>query len=174
MPNAARVSHALSRNSGASRRHSRTVGAFLAHFANVWLALLIGALLLLDFGDAWIAMAREGDVVGVGLTFLLGVAGTYFYLFIDLRRKTRSAPDDQRWRYRTSQWQRLTAFLLVCLAFTFLLTFVLWFLLSGTDEVVHGPGAALHITVWTGFALFVGVFFGLLAEASRSLFLSGR
>jgi hypothetical protein len=44
------------------------------------------------------------------------------------------------------------------------LTGFLWFLLSGTDEVVHGEGAALHVIVWAGFALFVGIFFGLLAK----------
>jgi hypothetical protein len=144
----------------------RTAGAFLVHFSHVWLALLVGAMLLLDFGDAWTAMAAEGDISGIILTSLLGIGGTFLYLLTDLVKRTRQAPEDNFWRHRLSKLVRAGLFLMLCLVVAFGLTALLWLLLSGTEVVVHGENAVYHVVVWTAFALFVGVFFGLLADAA--------
>ncbi len=143
---------------------SGTLPTFFVHFSRVWLALLLGAVLMLDFGGAWTAMAAEGAVGSIMITFAVGVLGTLGYLFVDLAGKVERVPEDALWPSWRSRWLRLLGFLGICLGVTVVLTSALWFLLTGTGEVVEGPGAVLHITVWTGFALFVGVFFGLLAE----------
>jgi len=143
-----------------------TTASFFMHFSRVWLALLLGAILMLDFGDAWTAMAAEGEVLSVTITFVVGVAGTFGYLFVDLRGKVRRAPEESVWRAWRSWGTRVVGFLGLCLVVTGGLTTLLWVLLSGTGAVVEGPGAVLHVVVWTGFALFVGVFFGLIAETA--------
>lgn len=73
------------------------------------------------------------------------------------------------WAFAPPQLHHLSAGeqqMWTCLVVTGTLTTMLWFLLSGTGAVVEGPGAVLHVVVWTGFALFVGVFFGLIAETA--------
>jgi len=149
-----------------TRGVASTMSSFLAHFSRVWLALLLGAILMLDFGDAWTAMAEGGAVGSVAVTFIVGVLGTLGYLFVDLRSKVERAPEESVWQARRSQWARVVAFLGACLLVTVGITTMLWFLLSGTGAVIEGSGAALHVVVWTGFALFVGVFFGLIAETT--------
>lgn len=137
---------------------------FLGYYNNVWMALLIGALLLLDFGDAWIDMAKTRDLGGIGFTFVLGVASTFAYLFHDLAGQNR-APEAALAPRRTGEWLlRIVGFLVVCLLYTTGIVSGLWYLFSGTDAVLRGQGAMLQILVWTGFALFVGVFFGLVAS----------
>jgi len=143
-----------------------TTTAFLMHFSRVWLALLLGAVLMLDFGDAWTAMAAEGEVLSVTITFVVGVVGTFGYLFVDLRGKVRRAPEESVWQAWRAWGTRVVGFLGLCLVVTGGLTTMLWVLLSGTGAVVEGSGAVLHVVVWTGFALFVGVFFGLIAETA--------
>lgn len=133
-------------------------------FSKVWLALIVGVILMLDFGDPFVAMAEIGDVQGMVLTFVIGVGGALLYIVSDLRRKTQAAPGQSRGQHRRSVWVRATAFFAACLVYTLLVTSFMWFLLSGTDEVVHGAGAVGHIIVWAGFALFIGVFFGLILE----------
>lgn len=165
LPAARQVTSAL-RSHSSIRSVAGATTAFFVHFSRVWLALLLGAVLMLDFGDAWTAMAAEGDVVSVLVTFVVGVMGTFGYLFVDLRSKVQRAPEENVWRVRRSRWGRLMGFLGLCLAVTGGLTTTLWLLLSGTGAVVEGTGAALHVVVWTGFALFVGVFFGLIAETA--------
>lgn len=140
--------------------------AFALHYSPVWLALLIGAVLMLDFGDPWTAMAQVGDVQGIAVTFAVGVLGAFGYVFADLRRRVADAPEDSAWRNRAHRLGRAGAFLVACLAYTLVLTGALWSLLSGTDQVVRGPGASLHVLVWTGFALFVGIFFGLVTKSA--------
>lgn len=143
-----------------------TVFSSFVHFSRVWLALLLGAILMLDFGDAWTAMAEERAVGSVAVTFVVGVLGTLGYLVVDLQSKVERAPEESFWQTRRSQWRRAVGFLMVCLLVTVAITSTLWALLSGTGAVVEGPGAVLHVVVWTGFALFVGVFFGLIAETA--------
>lgn len=209
----------------------RAVKGYLGHFSPVWLALVVGAILMLDFGDAWREMAAAGDVQGVAVTAVLGVAGAFGYVLADLGTRTRpdaadvgrgfgrpgfgagDDPDpvegmDPRRRspgpsgspagadpggppgspgapgigpgwapYAEAGGGRPSAlaldpgsvaraggFVALCLAWALAVTAGLWWLLSGTDEVVHGPGAPLHVAVWSGFALFVGIFFGLVAK----------
>jgi len=137
-----------------------------ANFGHVWLALLVGAVMLLDFGDAWVEMARTGDVPGIAATFGIGVGGTFLYLLVDIARKTQSSFGTPSWRRAASRLGRAVAFLGVCFVYALGVTSGLWYLFSGTDVVLHGAGARLQILVWTGFALFVGVFFGLLTEAA--------
>ena len=136
-------------------------GRLVGNFTHVWLALLVGAVMLLDFGDAWVELARMGDIPGIAATFGIGLGGTFLYLLADILRKTDS-PFDQP---PAGRLLRIVSFLLVCFAYTVLVTGGLWYLFSATDLVLHGDGATLHILVWTGFALFVGVFFGLLTDA---------
>ncbi len=154
----------LAARHGGNRNPLRCVGGFLLHFSAVWIGLLVGAILMLDFGDPWKAMAEEGDVAGIAMTGLLGLGGTLLYLMVAQRRRVSPAANQGS----AGLWARLTgrslAFLSVCLAFTLAVTSGLWLLLSGTDEVVHGPMAIGHIVVWAGFALFAGTFFGLVAK----------
>ncbi len=141
-----------------------TLGVFVARHAALWLALLVGAILMLDFGDAWKAMAEVGDVRGIGITAAVGLAGAFAYLLFDLRRRIRAAPEDPWGRALAGDLGRAVVFLAATALYTVALTAGLWLLLSGTDEVVHGPGAPLHVAAWSAFALFAGVFFGLLAK----------
>jgi hypothetical protein len=141
-----------------------TLGVFVARHAALWLALLVGAILMLDFGDAWKAMAEVGDVRGIGITAAVGLAGAFSYLLFDLRRRIRAAPEDPWGRALVGDLGRAVVFLGATALYTVALTAGLWFLLSGTDEVVHGAGAPLHVAAWSAFALFAGVFFGLLAK----------
>ena len=141
-----------------------TMMAYLGHFMYVWFALLVGALLMLDFGDAWFAMAEEGDQAGIALTFGLGVVATLGYLFADLRGKVtdEAAYSGWAWLQRTG---RLLIFLGVALCVATAYTSGFWYLLSGTEGVVQeGYEAVLSVVVWTSFALFVGVFLGLIAK----------
>ncbi len=142
----------------------RELASFFFHFSTLWLALLVGAVLMLDFGDAWTAMAEVGDVRGIAITFGIGVLGALGYMASDLRSRVRTAPEESPWKAALSRFGRVSVLLVACLAYTLTLTGFLWLLLSGTDEVVHGEGALLHVVVWSGFALFIGVFFGLLAR----------
>ncbi|MES3630460.1 MAG: hypothetical protein PPP56_09875 [Longimonas sp.] len=146
-------------------RLGRALLAYLGHFMHVWFALLVGALLMLDFGDAWFTMAEEGDQAGIAITFGLGVAATLGYLFADLRGKvsTGDVYDAKAWIWRTG---RLLVFLAVSLLVATGYTSGFWYLLSGTEEVAqYGYEAVLSVLVWTSFALFVGVFLGLIAKS---------
>jgi hypothetical protein len=138
--------------------------SFLGRFSEIWLSLLIGAILMLDFGDAWKAMAEEGDTQGILMTSVLGGAGTFLYLLFTLRSKSKRYPGQKVPLNLLSQFARVLFFFTLCVIYTLAITAFLWYLLSGTEEVVHGSGAVLHVIVWTSFALFVGVFFGLLAK----------
>jgi len=144
--------------------HLRELLSLGQRFSKVWLSLVVGVILMLDFGDPFVAMAEIGDVQGMVLTVAIGIGGALLYIVSDLRRKSQAAPGQSSGRYRRSLWARSTAFFAACLVYTLLVTSFMWFLLSGTDEVVHGTGAIGHIVVWAGFALFVGVFFGLVLE----------
>ena len=155
----------IRRGRGTVRALPRDLLAFFLHYSPVWLALLVGAVLMLDFGDAWTAMAEVGDVRGIGITFALGVLGAFAYVTAELQIRVRDAPGDHILLNRGGRVLRSLAFVGVALAYTLALVTLLWWLLSGTGEVVHGSGALLHIVVWSGFALFVGIFFGLLAKA---------
>ncbi|MCC5833669.1 MAG: hypothetical protein JJU20_02960 [Opitutales bacterium] len=139
---------------------------FLIQFSPVWIGLLIGAILMLDFGDAWVSMAEEEDLAGIGITFAIGLIGTYLYLMSHLRQRTRPSPDQSRIRFWLRQAGRCGLFLGLCLVYTLCVTAFMWFLLSNTEEVVHGPWAIGHIFVWSGFALFIGVFFSLIAKSA--------
>lgn len=145
---------------------ARALGGFFLHYSAVWIGLLVGAILMLDFGDPWKAMAEEGDLIGIGLTGLLGLSGTWAYLLFSQRALQLAEVGAQP----TLQWLgllgRTFAFLMLCMVFTLLATGGLWLLLSGTDEVVHGPMAWGHIVVWTGFTLLIGTFMGLIAKAA--------
>ncbi len=143
----------------------RELLGFFLHYSPVWLALLVGAILMLDFGDAWRTMAEVGDVRGVAITFALGLLGAFGYVTAELNRRVRDAPGDRRWANHLNRLVRSSGFVLASLLYSVLVVSLLWWLLSGTDEVVHGAGALLHIVVWSGFALFVGVFFGLMAKS---------
>jgi hypothetical protein len=140
-------------------------GPFLLNFPTIWLAMLVGSIFMLDFGDAWSAMAdpEVADVRGITITFLIGVAGAFGYVFWNLRQKSVLSPGESRADLRRSQLIRAGAFSAACLIYTLLLVTGLWWLLSRTDAVVQGVWAIGHIIVWSGFALFVGVFLGLLA-----------
>lgn len=139
---------------------------FLIQFSPVWIGLLIGAILMLDFGDAWVSMAEEEDLAGIGITFAIGLVGTYLYLMSHLRQRARPSPDQSRIRFWLRQAGRCGLFLGLCLVYTICVTAFMWFLLSNTEEVVHGPWAIGHIFVWSGFALFIGVFFSLVAKSA--------
>lgn len=133
-------------------------------FSKVWLALIVGVILMLDFGDPFVAMAEIGDVQGIILTFGIGVGGAFLYILSDLRRKAARIGPATAESGHPSLIGRAALFFLACLLYTLLITTFMWFLLSGTDEVVHGTGAIGHIVVWSGFALFIGVFFGLIVK----------
>lgn len=146
-------------------RQLMSVRSYLLHFTHIWIALIIGAILMFDFGDAWTALAEIGDERGIIITFLLGLSVAGFYLYLNLRSKSANAPEDQRWERTVSRWIRVVQFLAISLAFSFAVTSLLWYLFSSTDEVVHGAGAILHIVAWTGFTLLIGIFFGLISKA---------
>jgi len=135
-----------------------------ARLAPLWTCLLIGAILMLDFGDAWRTMAEDGDARGVAITFAIGLAGACAYLFHHLAQRSAPEPGRNRAAWRLSVAVRALGVAGACLAYALGVTALLWLLLSGTDEVVRGPYAALHIIVWAGFSLFIGVFFGLIAR----------
>jgi len=163
---AARASRILNhrRGRGAVAALPRDLLGFFGHYSPLWLALLVGAILMLDFGDAWTAMAEVGDVRGIVITFSLGVLGAFGYVTAELHSRVTDAPGDPVWTTRGRRVLRVLAFVGVSLVYTLGLVSLLWWLLSGTDEVVHGAGAVLHVVVWSGFALFIGVFFGLMAK----------
>ncbi|GEM_PF-5771388 len=143
----------------------RATTRMVSNFTHVWLALLVGAVMLLDFGDAWVELARQGDISGIAITVTIGLGGTFLYLLADIFRKTDSPFNDPNAGLRVGRLARIVAFFGVCFVYTVLVTGGLWYLFSATDLVIRGDGATLHILVWTGFALFVGVFFGLLTDA---------
>lgn len=138
-------------------------GRLIVHYSTVWVSLLIGAIFMLDFGDAWTEMAENRDALGIAITFLLGIAGAFGYIYWNLRRKSLLSPGQSVRELRASHRRRAAAFAGVCLLYSLAATGGLWLLLSGTDAVVKGAGAVGHIVVWSGFAMFVGVFFGLIA-----------
>ena len=160
----------------AARKHAETArglrpsgrlafaGTFLLHFSPVWIGLLIGAVLMFDFGDAWKAMAEEEQLGGIIATFVLGITGTFLYLANQQRLTVRRPASVRALRFWGVETGRCLVFLGGCLVFTFLATTFLWFLLSGTDEVVKGAWAVGHIVVWSGFSLVFGVFLGLVAK----------
>ncbi len=143
---------------------ARCSGGFLLHYSAVWVGLLVGTILMLDFGDAWKAMAEAGDITGITLTGLLGLGGTWAWLLVSQRRRLEPAPGDSMLRLWSGLIGRTLGFLLLCASYTLAATGGMWLLLSGTDEVVQGPMAIGHIVVWAGFALFAGTFFGLVAK----------
>ena len=141
----------------------KTLRQYFGHFSQVWVALLIGVILMFDFGDPWTELAEIGDVGGVLFTFVLGVGGTYLYVFADLRKKVNLVKSDPfQW---ASQFGRVGLFLGITLTFTVLVVLLFYYMFYNTDQVVHGVYAIWHIMAWTGFALFVGVFFGLIGKA---------
>lgn len=142
----------------------RCSGGFLLHYSAVWVGLLVGTILMLDFGDAWKAMAEAGDITGITLTGLLGLGGTWAWLLVSQRRRLEPAPGDSILLLWSGLIGRTLGFLLLCASYTLAATGGMWLLLSGTDEVVQGPMAIGHIVVWAGFALFAGTFFGLVAK----------
>jgi hypothetical protein len=165
---AARVSRILNhrRGRGAVAALPRDLLSFFLHYSPLWLALLVGAVLMLDFGDAWTAMAEVEDVRGILITFFVGVLGAFGYFGADLGARVSDPPGSGVWGSRLGRAGRVLAFGTVSLIYTVAVVSLLWWLLSGTDEVVHGSGAVLHVVVWSGFTLFVGVFFGLLAKGT--------
>ncbi|TVP53592.1 MAG: hypothetical protein EA351_14970 [Gemmatimonadales bacterium] len=166
-----RVSLLMSRIDGRSRSAIADLGRFLTVFSPLWVALLIGAILMLDFGDAWRAMVEAEDLRGILITFLVGSGGALAYLAFELRRKVTPSPEDRGLPGSSTvrspsgfPWGRLLGFFGASLVYTLAVTSLMWLLLSRTDEVVHGAWAPAHIFVWAGFALFAGVFFGMLAK----------
>ncbi len=156
----------LRRQAGKPRRGLLTeYGAFFGNFSAVWLAMLIGAIFMLDFGDAWTDMADPdiADVRGITITFLIGLGGAFGYIVWNLRRKSGLSPGEASWPRRRTQLARASAFAGLCLIYTLLVVTGMWWLLSRTDAVVEGVWAIGHIIVWAGFAMFAGVFLGLLA-----------
>ncbi|MCC5907686.1 MAG: hypothetical protein JJU13_15845 [Balneolaceae bacterium] len=140
----------------------KTAREYTSHFARVWLALLIGVIFMFDFGDPWTELAEIGDVGGVIFAFVFGVAGTFLYVWIDLRKRTVYLKNDPfGW---ISTFGRLFLFLGVTFIYTGLMVCLFWYMFSSTDQVVHGEYAPLHLLSWTGFALFVGVFLGLIGR----------
>jgi hypothetical protein len=140
----------------------RTFKEYAGHYASVWLALFVGVIFMFDFGDPWTELAEMGDVGGVLFTFFFGVAGTFLYVWSDLRKNTVYLTGDPfRW---VSVFGRVSMFLIVTLLYTFLVVSLFWYMFSSTEQVVHGANTPLHLLSWTGFALFVGVFFGLLGQ----------
>lgn len=140
----------------------KTTGEFTGHFAQVWVALLVGVIFMFDFGDPWTELAEIGDFAGVMFVFILGVAGTFFYVWFDLSKKTEHIKNDPFvW---VSTLGRVGFFLMITFIYTALMVCLFWYMFSGTDQVVHGEYAPLHLLSWTGFALFVGVFLGLIGR----------
>lgn len=158
----------LDSSQGISRTRLRLqeAGAFFLHHSTVWTALVVGAILMQDIGDAWQAMAVQGDVQGIVITFLLAVTGAFSYVMLTLHRKTGRTPGQGRLTGLTSRLVRSSLFVGCCWLFTIGVTASLWWLLSGTDAVVHGSGAVLHVAVWSSFALLAGIFLGLVAKAT--------
>ncbi len=144
-------------------RRRGALGRLAVHYSTVWVSLLIGAIFMLDFGDAWTEMAENRDALGIAITFAAGIAGAFGYIYWNLRRKSSLSPGQSVSEQRASHRRRAAAFAGVCLLYSLAATGGLWLLLSGTDAVVKGAGAIGHIIVWSGFAMFVGVFFGLIA-----------
>jgi len=141
----------------------KTLREYFGHFSQVWIALLVGVIMMFDFGDPWTELAEIGDVGGVIFTFVLGVGGTYLYVFADLRKKVNLVKSDPfQW---ASQFGRVGLFLGITLTFTVLVVLLFYYMFYNTDHVVHGVYAIWHIMAWTGFALFVGVFFGLIGKS---------
>ncbi|TVQ50935.1 MAG: hypothetical protein EA377_13600 [Phycisphaerales bacterium] len=156
----------LRRQAGKPRRGMLIeYAAFFGNFSAVWLAMLIGAIFMLDFGDAWTDMADPdiADVRGITITFLIGLGGAFGYIVWNLRRKSGLSPGEASWPRRRTQLVRASAFAGLCLLYTLLVVTGMWWLLSRTDAVVEGVWAIGHIIVWAGFAMFAGVFLGLLA-----------
>ncbi|TVQ05509.1 MAG: hypothetical protein EA359_03025 [Balneolaceae bacterium] len=140
----------------------KTAGEYAGYFARVWIALLAGVIFMFDFGDAWTELAEIGDVGGVIFAFGFGVAGTFLYVWIDLRKKTEHIMGDPFvW---VSTIGRVGLFLMITFLYTVLVVCLFWYMFSNTDQVVHGEYAPLHLLSWTGFALFVGVFLGLIGR----------
>ena len=155
----------LRRQAGKPRRGMLTeCAAFFGNFSAVWLAMLIGAIFMLDFGDAWTDMADPdiADVRGITITFLIGLGGAFGYIVWNLRQKSGLSPGEASWPRRRVQLVRASAFAGLCLLYTLLVVTGMWWLLSRTDAVVEGVWAIGHIIVWAGFAMFAGVFLGLL------------
>jgi hypothetical protein len=140
----------------------KTLRDYFNHFSYVWIAIIVGVIMMFDFGDPWTELAEIGDIFGVFFTFILGVGGTYLYVFADLRKKINQVKGEPFiW---TSQLGRVALFLGLTLLFTVVMILIFYYMFSNTDQVVAGPNAILHIMSWTGFALFVGVFFGLIGK----------
>ncbi|MFB6345669.1 MAG: hypothetical protein ABEK50_07860 [bacterium] len=139
---------------------------FMSHYSPIWIALLIGAVLMLDFGAPWTAMAEQGDVRGIAVTFGIGTVSTFLYILADLRMKGRAPASGSAILFWGKRVLRGGSFLVLCLVYTFLLVGGLWYLLSGTGEVLTGSQALGHVVVWTGFSLFFGVFMGLLTQST--------
>ncbi|TVP75912.1 MAG: hypothetical protein EA352_06950 [Gemmatimonadales bacterium] len=139
-------------------------GHFLGRHAALWLALLIGAVLWLDFGDAFAAMAEVGDLRGILWTCAVGLGGAWVWVLADLRRRVAPAAPEEASGRLLGDLARATGFTGITALATLLITSGMWLLLSRTDEVLQGPEAVLYLAAWTGFALFVGVFFGLLSK----------
>lgn len=144
------------------RNGIKTCTQFGGHFARVWLALLVGVIFMFDFGDPWFELAEIGDVGGVIFAFSFGVAGTFLYVWSDLRKKTVYLKGDPF--QLATIFSRVTIFLAITFVYTALVVCLFWYMFSSTDQVVHGEYAPLHLLSWTGFALFVGVFFGLIGR----------
>lgn len=138
--------------------------SFLVHFSPVWSALLVGAIFLLDFGDAWVELAQARDVRGIVLTCVIGVLGAYTYVVRDLRSKVQPPPTSTELRNKGRLHARAAAFTGVCVLVAVVITTFLWWMLGATDVVVRGPWAVANIAVWSGFALFVGIVFGLVIQ----------
>lgn len=142
----------------------RTIRQYAGYYTRVWLALLIGVIFMFDFGDPWLELAEIGDVGRVIFAFSFGVAGTFLYVWYDLKKKTVYLKGDAF--TFVSNVSRVSIFLITALIYTALVVILFWYMFSSTDQVVHGPNAILHIISWTGFALFIGVFLGLLGRSA--------
>lgn len=146
------------------REYLREGGAFFVHHSSMWIAIFVGAILLQDFGQGWQAMAQQGDIQGIAITFVLAIGGVFSFVMLTLHRKTAPSPREDRWAVLWSHVVRGTAFVGVCWAVALTVTTFLWWLLSGTDQVVHGPDAILNVIVWSSFALLAGIFLGFVAK----------
>lgn len=143
-----------------------TIRQYAAYYTPVWLALLVGVIFMFDFGDPWFELAEIGDVGGVIFAFCFGVAGTFFYVWSDLNKKTVHLKGDPfGW---VSNITRVSIFLVIAFVYTAMVVGLFWYMFSSTEQVIHGPNALLHLVSWTGFALFVGVFLGLLGNTARA------
>lgn len=153
-----------SANTSMLGEYLRESRVFFVHHSSMWIAIAVGAILMQDFGDAWKAMAEQGDVQGIAITFVLATGAAFSYVMFTLHRKTAPSPGENQWTVQRSHVTRVTAFVGLCLAVALTVTTFLWWLLSGTDQVVHGPGAILHIIVWLSFAVLIGIFLGFVAK----------